>query len=350
MLDLNSEEIKKLDPVDTVSITEKILEQCEAAWTQVNALTLPKIENITTVVFCGMGASIYGALVLKSLLGSEIQFPTEVISDYFLPDYVGKNTLVVLTSYSGTTEEVLSCAQEAKAKGAQMVILTKGGPLAEFAKDNNIPAYIFDGALNSGNVPRLGAGYSILGLIGLLNKTNVIDIEEQEITQSLTRLKEEFSDLKQQALADHEIFVNKIPIIFSAEHLSGNAQIVRNQLNETSKSFSSFFLIPDLNHHLMEGLQFPKNAPLHFLIFDSPNYSEKIRKRIELTIEVVQKNNYPVHEFTTSGQSVYDDFLEVLIYGSFLTLYLGLTYKQNPAINPWVDWFKSQLAEPLKEK
>jgi len=351
MLDLNdTEKLKKLDPVDTIGISEKLLEQCQAAWDQVNKLDVPKIESIQTVVFCGMGASIYGALVLKSLLGSEIQFPTEVISDYLLPDYVGKNTLVVLTSYSGTTEEVLSCAQEAKAKEAPMIILTKGGPLAEFAKDNNVPAYIFDGKLNSGNVPRLGAGYTILGLIGLLNKARVINVEEEEITQAIIRMKEKFADLKQQALADHEIFVNQIPIIFSAEHLSGNAQIVRNQFNETSKAFSSYFLIPDLNHHLMEGLQFPTDAPLHFLIFNSPNYSEKIRKRVELTIDVVHKNNYPVHEFTTSGQSLYDDFLEVLVYGSFLTLFLGLAYNQNPAINPWVDWFKSQLAEPLNEK
>ncbi len=345
MLDLNdTDAIKKLDPVDTIGITEKILEQCEAAWNEVNALDVPKLEGIKTVVFCGMGASIYGALVLKSILGTEIQFPTEVISDYLLPDYVGKDTLVVLTSYSGTTEEVLSCAEEAKAKEAKMIILTKGGALAEFAKDNNIPAYIFDGKLNSGNVPRLGAGYTILGLIGLLNKTHVIDIEEEEITQAIERMKEKFNDIKQQALRDHELFVNKIPIIFSAEHLSGNAQIMRNQFNETSKAFSAFYLIPDLNHHLMEGLQFPTNAPLHFIIIDSPNYSEKIKKRVALTIEVVQKNKYPVHEFTTSGQSLYDDFLEVLLYGSFLTLYLGLAYKQNPAINPWVDWFKKQLA------
>lgn len=351
MLDLNNKEkLKKLDPVDTIGISEKLLDQCEAAWDQVNKLSIPKLENIQNIVFCGMGASIYGALVLKALLGSEIQYPMEVVSDYFLPDYVGKNTLVVLTSYSGTTEEVLSCAEEAKANEAKMLILTKGGPLAEFANDNNIPAYIFDGKLNSGNVPRLGAGYTILGLIGLLNKANIINIEDHEITQAIVRMKEKFEDIKQAALNDQDIFINKIPIIFSAEHLSGNAQIIRNQFNETSKAFSSFFLIPDLNHHLMEGLQFPTGAPLQFLIFDSSNYSDKIRKRIELTIEVVRKNNYPIHEFTTSGQSLYDDFLEVLVYGSFLTLYLGLAYGQNPAINPWVDWFKGQLATPKKEK
>lgn len=351
MLDLNNtEEIRKLDPVDTVGSTNKLLEQCEAAWQQVNNLNLAKIENIQNVVFCGMGASNYGAHVLKSLLGSEIQFPSEVVSDYFLPDYVGKNTLVVLTSYSGTTEEVLTCAEEAKAKEAQMVILTKGGPLAEFARDNKIPAYIFDGKLNYGNVPRIGIGYTILGLIGLLNKANVIDIEEQEIAQSLVRMKEKFADIKQQALQDYQIFIKKIPIIISAEHLAGNAEIFRNQFNETSKTFSAFFLIPDLNHHLMEGLQFPADKTLHFLFLSSPNYSEKIRKRVELTIEVIAKNHYKVHEFVTSGQSLYDDFLEVIIYSSFLTLYLGLENKINPATNDWVDWFKNQLSEPLKKK
>ena len=202
MLDLNDKEkLKKLDPVDTIGISEKLLDQCEAAWDQVNKLSISKLENIQNTVFCGMGASIYGALVLKAILGSEIQYPMEVVSDYFLPDYVGKNTLVVLTSYSGTTEEVLSCAEEAKANEAKMLILTKGGPLAEFAKDNNVPAYIFDGKLNSGNVPRLGAGYTILGLIGLLNKANIIDIEDHEITQAIARMKEKFGDIKQQALA-----------------------------------------------------------------------------------------------------------------------------------------------------
>jgi glucose/mannose-6-phosphate isomerase len=344
MLNLNNlDEIKKLDPLDTLGTTTNMLEQCSTAWAEINNLNVAPLENIQNIVFCGMGASIYGAMVIKSILGRNMPYPTELVSDYFLPDYVGKNTLVVLTSYSGNTEEVLSCAQEAKAKGAKMIVLTKGGQLAEFAQDHKLPAYIFDGKLNPGGVPRLGNGYSILGLIGLLNKTRVIDIEEQEVTNALERFKEKQDDIKQQAEEIYSMFTGKIPIIFAAEHLAGNAQILRNQFNETSKAFSSYFLIPDLNHHLMEGLQFPTDAPLQFFVFDSPNYSDKIRKRVELTIDVVKQNKYPVVEFVTSGQTEYDDFLEVLYYGCFVTLYLGLAYNQNPAINPWVDWFKAKL-------
>jgi len=347
MVDFNDlEAIKKIDPLDTLGSTDLLLKQCETAWKEVTTLDLPHhIEGITNIVFCGMGASIYGAQVLKALQGPEMPFPTEVVSDYFLPNYVGPQTLVVLTSYSGNTEEVLSCAEEAKAKGAKMVVLSKGGKLEEFARDNDVPAYIFDGKLNLCGSPRAGCGYSIFGLIGLLNKLNVVEIEEQEITDSLIRMHDKVADLKQQAQTDVATFINKIPIIFTAEHLSGNGMILRNQFNETGKNFAAYFLIPDLNHHLMEGLQFPKDAPLHFIVLNSPNYSPKIKKRFELTMEVVKKNMYPVHEFMTSGATVYDDFLEALIYGSYLTLYMGLTYEQNPATNPWVDWFKEELSK-----
>lgn len=342
----NTEEIQKIDPQNTVGSTELLSEQCEAAWTQVNKIDVPaSYREIKNIVFCGMGASIYGALVLKALAGREMPFPAEVVSDYFLPDYVNSNTLVVLTSYSGTTEEVLSCAVEAKSRNAKMVVITKGGQLAQFAKENNLPAYIFDAKLNPAGAPRFGCGYSILGLIGLLNKIGIFEIGEHEISEAISRLKEKIKDLKSQAQKDSLILSGKIPVIFAAEHLSGNAQILRNQFNETSKTFSAFYLLPDLNHHLMEGLQFPKDAPLHFLILNTKNFSEKIEKRIELTIDVIKQNNHEVFEFKTSGQTVYDDFLEVLVYGSFLTLYLGLIYDQNPAINPWVDYFKKKLAE-----
>lgn len=340
------EAIKLIDPQNTLASTELLVQQLKAAWFEVNAITVDfDASTIRNIVFCGMGASVYGALVTRALAGLELPYPIEIISDYHLPTYVNENTLVVLTSYSGTTEEVLSCAEEAKAKNAKMLVLTRGGQLAEFARENNVAAYIFDGKLNPSGVPRLGNGYTILGLIGLLNKAKILDIEDKEIENAVTRLGEKIPELKAQALSDFEIFENKIPVIFAAEHLAGNAQIFRNQFNETSKAFSCYYLVPDLNHHLMEGLQFPTEHNLHFLVLNSPNYSPKIKTRMELTKEVVLQNNHTLHEFMASGATIYDDFLEVLAYGSYLTLFLALRYDQNPAVNPWVDWFKNKLKE-----
>jgi len=347
MIDLNNiEEIKRLDPQDTLGSTEMLASQMETAWSQVQDVQVPQdYKDVGNIVFCGMGASIYGALVFKALAGENNRYPTEYVSDYHLPKFVNSNTLVVLTSYSGTTEEVLSCAHEAKDMGAKMLILTKGGPLSEFAKTNNIPAYIFDGALNPAGVPRLGNGYTIVGLLGLLDKAGIFNVNKEQLLGAINRLKVDVSDLKTQAMADAVEYEGYIPVIFAAEHLSGNAQILRNQFNETSKSFSACYLIPDLNHHLMEGLAFPKHHVLKFIILNSANFSEKITKRVQLTIDVVEKNLFDVAELNFGGTNAYEDFILTLSYGSYLTLYLGLIHEQNPAINPWVDWFKEELAK-----
>lgn len=340
------EAIRKIDPRDTLGSTDQVVKQCQAAWEDVHKLQLPEsIGEIKNIVCCGMGASIYGGLVLKSVLGRNTPYPIDIVSDYHIPAYVNEHTLVILTSYSGTTEETLSCAHEAKALGAKILIITRGGPLADLAKTNNYPAYIFDPKLNPAGVPRLGNGYTIVGLLGILSRLNVIDLEEQEISDSLIRLAEKQADLKKKALADHDKFITKIPVIIAAEHLAGNAQILRNQFNETSKTFSCFFMVPDLNHHLMEGLQFPANSPLQFILLQTRNYEAKISQRMLLTEEVVKQNNHEIFSFTTSGSTIYEDFFETLVYGSYLTLYLGLAHDQNPAINPFVDYFKEQLSK-----
>lgn len=342
----DTENLKKIDPQNTLASTEQLTKQLRTAWEEVHQLPLrADYGDVTNIVFCGMGASAYGALVIRSLMGPSMPVPSEVITDYQIPNYVDQNSLVVLTSYSGSTEEVLACAQDALAKNAKMLIITKGGKLAEMAKKHNIPAYIFDGKLNPAGVPRLGNGYTILGLMGLLNRTNVIATEEREIADAITRLEEKMPDLKKRAMEDARTLVDAIPVVFVAEHLTGNGQILRNQFNETSKTFSAHYMVPDLNHHLMEGLQFPKESKLHIIMITSQNYAPKIQRRMTLTKEVVEKNNLPYYTFETSGQTFYDDFLEVLAYGSFLTFYVGILHEQNPAINPWVDYFKDQLTK-----
>lgn len=338
--------IKELDPQGAYDSTFMLPQQAEAAWNEVKDLELGSgFENINKIVCCGMGASMYGALALKSLLGEKMPYPLEIVSDYHLPKYVDENTLVILTSASGSTEEVLSCAQDGKELNAKMITLTRGGKLKEWADENGVKGYYYDGKYNPSNVPRLGGGYSIIGLLGMLVKIGIVDLDTQAIEGALGRLIEKSHELKEKAIKDSAAYEGKLPIVIGTEHLTANALIIRNQFNETSKTFSAYYIVPDLNHHLMEGLAFPKDSRLLFFMLNSHNYSEKNGKRMQLTRQVIEKNGHEVIEYKANGKNMYEDFVEVLAYGSYLTLYLGLMYEQNPAINPWVDWFKQELAK-----
>ncbi|HUC96749.1 MAG TPA: SIS domain-containing protein, partial [Candidatus Saccharimonadales bacterium] len=82
---------------------------------------------IKNIVVAGMGGSALAALSIKSWLKFELNDSFEIVRTYDLPVYVGRDTLVIVSSYSGNTEETLSCLDQAESKGAQVAIITSGG-------------------------------------------------------------------------------------------------------------------------------------------------------------------------------------------------------------------------------
>jgi len=118
---------------------------------------------------------------------------------------------------------------------------------------------------------------------------------------------------------------------------------MRNQFNETAKTFSAFEDIPELNHHLMEGLKYPENNKLAVLFLKSNLYENIYQKRIALTDDVIKKNNIKSLYFEPSGTTELSQVLTTLVFGGYVTLYLAFLYNLDPSLIPWVDYFKDQL-------
>ncbi len=342
MTDLNNlDEIKKLDPKNVYGSTEMLAQQCEQVWEDIKKLNLPKVEP-KNIVICGMGGSSYGGHVLKSLFQDSLKAPVFVVNDYHLPAFADSSTLVFLTSYSGTTEETLSCSREAIQKNCAIAGLTSGGNLGEFLRNGNYPNYTFLAKFNPSGQPRLGTGYIVFGTLAVFNEMGLIKLEETEVLDAINLLKTGIENVKDEAKKLAPLLQNKIPLLIAAEFLEGNAHIARNQLNETAKSFSDFAVLPELNHHLMEGLKYP-TKDIVALFLNSGLYSDKIKKRAILTKDVIQKNGLNILEFNAKGDSKIGQVLNVLSFGAFLSLYLSLLYEENPSLIPWVDYFKEQL-------
>lgn len=331
-----------LDPKNVLGSVEMFLDQCEQIWQEAKSLLFPdNYKQIKNIILCGMGGSAYGGYVASSLFKDQLKVPLLSNNDYHLPAFANENTLIILSSYSGTTEEVLSCQKEALEKNLKIIGIASGGELGEFIKANN--GLIFNPKFNPSGQPRLGMGYMVLGLAGILNQFSLIKISDEEVSQAISEVREAQEDIKKQAQDLAGKIQGSIPVIFSAEFLQGNAHILRNQFNETAKSFASYSLLSELNHHLMEGLKNPPDKKLFVLFISSDLYSDKLKKRVELTKDVVTKNNIKWGEYQPSGSSKLSQVLNVLSFGGFLTYYLAMLYGQDPSVIPWVDYFKKQL-------
>jgi glucose/mannose-6-phosphate isomerase len=311
-------------------------------------------SRVKNIVINGMGGSSLGARILKEIFSDQLGVPISITSGYFVPAYVKRDTLYILSSYSGQTEETLSVYKEVRRRKAKIMAITeKGkGQLGKMMVRDNIPGYVFRPNQNPSNQPRLGVGYMIFGLMVLLAKTGIYKIQASEIKDIIGKMIVKNKELRPESptrenaakrIAEH--LHGKIPVLVGAEFLTGNLHALRNQLCETSKNFADYLILPDLNHFAMEGLSYPKNGakPLAFLFFDSALYHPRVQKRSELTKEVVKKNKIKVISYKLSGRSKVEQSFKLLQFGSWITFYLGILNKVNPVEVPWVDWFKKKL-------
>jgi glucose/mannose-6-phosphate isomerase len=347
MVDLtNLEELKKLDPKRVYDSTGMLADQCEQILRDYfNVNFFPQgTENIENVVICGMGGSAYGGHVAVSLFHDTLSVPVVVNSDYHLPGFVNEKSLVLLTSYSGSTEEVLSCAEEAEKRSAMIAGFSSGGKLGDFLKEK-YPGFTFESKFNPSGQPRLGTGYMIMSTIAMLKAAKIIAPSDDEVKDAIEELRSAQNDIQRSAQDIAQKLINYLPVIMTAEFLNGNGHILRNQFNETSKVFSAYAAIPELNHHLLEGFKNPDGHKLMALLINSNLYSEKIEKRMMLTEDVIKQNNVPMIKYEAKGSTKIGQMLQVLSLGGYITVYLAFLYGLDPSLIPWVDYFKEKLSQ-----
>lgn len=333
-----------LDPKHVLTSTEMLTDQCKQIWNDAKNLKIPSTyTDCQNIVICGMGGSAYAGYVISSLFKDELKVPLFSNNDYHLPAFVNENTLVLLSSYSGSTEEVLSCFQEANKENSKITGITGGGKLGDFFKEQNLTALTFEPKFNPSGQPRLGTGYMVFGVIALLVKLNYLQVTDEEISNAINDLGDSQDAIKARAKEIAQKIYGFMPIYIAAEFLNGNVHIIRNQTNETAKSFAAFSELPELNHHLMEGLKNPADKKLFALFISSDLYSDKLKRRLELTKDVVGKNGIIFDEYKSTGSSKLSQMLNVLSFGGYLTLHLAFLYKEDPSLIPWVDYFKKQL-------
>lgn len=329
-------------------------EQIIDGFKQTAGFKLPKnYRACKNIVVAGMGGSNLGAHIIKNVFAANLPIPLLVNADYELGGFVNKDTLFIASSYSGATEETLHAYDQAKKLKAKIVVLTAADPknkLAALAKKDGYPLLAFSSSANPAGQPRLGLGYAVSLLLAILQTANLIKIGQKTMLSAVQKMAgqgQKLSPEKSNNLASQlaDELKNKNIFIITGPFLAGNARALRNQFNESSKNLAAFLTLPDLNHHALEGLAFPKSNAQNIacLFFESALYSPRVQKRLELTKKIVIKNRLKVVSAKLAGRSKLEQALEMLALGAWLTYYLGLLNQVDIASVPWVDWFKREL-------
>lgn len=276
-------------------------------------------NKISNVLICGLGGSGIGGSIVSELVVGNASVPISVTKGYFIPAYVNENTLVIISSYSGNTEETLNCMELALAKNAKITGITSGGKVLETAKAKNFDCIVVPG----GMPPRSCLGYSLTQLFFILGFHKLISSNfKAELETAVKLIDSEENAIIAEANTIAGKLKGKIPVIYATTYNEGIAIRFRQQLNENAKILCWHHIVPEMNHNELVGWT-EKNENLSVLIFlDKDDYSRNLA-RVDINKEVIKKYTSSITEIYSKGNSTIEKAIYFIHLGDWISVALG---------------------------
>ncbi len=302
-----------------------------------------------SIILSGMGGSGHPGDLLNAL--NITNRPLYVHRNYDLPlDYLrhmGLNkSLVIISSYSGNTEEALSSYQLAQKEDLSILVNSSGGTLVEWAKRDDVPVTYID---FPGMQPRHTLFASFSGIFAALNNSGLAEDISATLIQTAGHLKTIAPELEQPGQSLAQKIKGKVPVIISTDSLGFAAKNFKIQMNENAKYPAFWNTFPELNHNELVGfskLAATKN-PNRFLALILKNDTDHPRNqvRMDVTAKLYQAWGVQVEQFTVPGDTLLTKTFTAIILGLWTTYHLALAYGIDPVPVEGVESFKQALKD-----
>lgn len=322
-------------------LIENFPDQLKEAFDIANKATLTPKSNIQNIVVTGLGGSGIGGTIMNELVSDNCKVPVLINKDYFLPAFVNSNTLVIISSYSGNTEETLQAMQQALDKKAQIICITSGGKVEEIAKTNKLDVIKIPG----GNPPRSCIGYSLVQLIKVFTFYAFAPAPLlSEVEKSISLLNNESENIKNEATSIAKKLLNKITVIYSLGSCEGVSVRFRQQINENSKMLCWHHVLPEMNHNELVGWT-TKNDNLAVVTFKTSFDYERTKKRYEVCKTIFEKYSSSVTDITAKGSSKLEQYFYLIHLGDWISVYLADLKNIDPVEVNVIDHLKKELSK-----
>jgi len=353
-----------LDPSGSFKDELAFSDNLKKAIKNVKTLSLPekvkvgrhiiRYADVEKVVFAGMGGSAIAGDVVKDWAEGEVKVPMEAVRSYHLPAYTDDNTLVFLISYSGNTEETLSCMLDAAKKGCKMICISSDGTMQRVAQTLDLPLIGFPKMAAA----RVSFPYLLAPLPYFLAKFGILSFDKvekemSEATEMVSKLTREYAIeapfeenfAKKAAL---QIF-GTVPIIYSCSQYRSVGLRFKTQINENCKLPARCDFFPELDHNEIMGWEASKQIIKHYTLtlLRGPEEPREIKTRIEVLKEKFFKRARSMIEIDAQGQTALARIFSLLFTADMISLYLSVLHRRDPVASKTFQILKYEVTERL---
>ena len=342
--------LRSYDPSDMLGAVASMPAQASSAYRAgLEAVSLPSLDGITAVSYCGMGGSAIAGDVLRALFRDRLGVPVDVNRSPELPEFAGPHTLVVTCSYSGGTAETLEAFQEAQRRGCRVIVLTGGGELAERASAAGTGLTV----IPLGYVPRAAFGYLVFGLLGTLEAGGLLPPLAADVDETVTELERLVGALGPDKPRDHNAakhlawnLGDRRPVVWGADGIGAvAASRWKGQWNENAKVPAWSSALPELDHNEVVGWAEGEGNDSYVIALRHEGEHPDVALRFEPSLEIARGSGAVTEQVWAAGRSPLARLCSLVITGDFASTYLALMRGIDPSTMDAIDHLKAVLAE-----
>ena len=312
---------------------------------------LPRVDDISAIALCGMGGSAFAGDVVRGAFRQRLGVPFEVVRSPELPGYVGRQTLVLCSSYSGDTAETLACFDEAVARGCRVVAVTSGGALRSRAADGGVPVV----SVPPGFMPRAAVGHLSFGVLGVLGAgaLGVLPSLDGDVRETASILDGLARRLGPDAPLDENLaklvatrMHGRVPVIWGAEGVAATAAARwKTELNENAKVPAFAASLPELDHNEVVGWSGREGEAFFLVVLRTREEHPEVAPRFGPSIDIARSSGAEVQQVEAAGRSPLAEMFSLLMTGDFVSCYLAALRGVDPTPIEAIDSLKRRLAE-----
>jgi glucose/mannose-6-phosphate isomerase len=331
------------DKEDALGVAEKQWEQLQIDVTPSKPYSFGTIHS---VVLSAMGGSALPAVFLTSW--PRLKEPFEISRDYSLPAYVDQDTLVIVSSYSGNTEETLASLEDARRRNAQIVVVAAGGELAQKASEYDLPLI----TIPAGKQPRMATFCFLKAFVSILEAAGLtIDGGVDDLMKLVDWLKQEFAHFAPTVVAKNnpakELALElsgKTVIVYSGPKLWPVANKMKICINENAKTTAWCNQYPEFNHNEFIGWSsHPVEKPFAVVEVRSKLENERVQKRFDVTERLLSGQRPHPFVIEPKGDSLIAQLLWTVGFADLVSVYLSLLNGLDPTPVALVEKLKEEL-------
>jgi glucose/mannose-6-phosphate isomerase len=318
----------------------------DALW-RVDSSGARPVDASGGVIVAGMGGSASGARLAQGAIGPRLERPLVVSDGYALPGWAGPSTLVLLSSYSGNTEETLEAYDHAAEIGAPRLVASTGGALVERARRDDVPVIPIPGGFQ----PRAAIGYALVSaleaaVLGGAAPSLRAEIEAAaDLAEALAAEWGPDADDASEAKSIARALHGTVPVIAGAEVAAAAAYRWKCQFNENAQLPAFASALPEMNHNEVVGWESARDlGRFSYVSLEDPGAHPRNQLRAELTADIAAAGADPVLRVAARGTTRVERLVSLVLLGDLVSIYAAMLRGADPVDIPAIDSLKASLS------